>query len=146
MKNLAHARSVALSSAISISGFATAWKFRISMRDEKPCACMFARESTERPTQRMFSTRSCTTMVSVNHKQRRGRLGFTLIELLASMTILIFIVMMMSRLFAETTQIWSAGTKRANTAGEARVIMDYIVKEMSQAIADDVVSFKLNSG
>lgn len=72
--------------------------------------------------------------------------GFTVIELLAAMTVLIFMVMMMTRVFTETTGIWSRGAKNIQSAVEGRVIMDFIVKEMTQAVADDVVTFKLNSG
>lgn len=72
--------------------------------------------------------------------------GFTVIELLAAMTVLIFVVLMMTRVFTETTGIWSRGAKNIQSAVEGRVIMDFIVKEMTQAIADDVVTFKLNSG
>jgi len=77
---------------------------------------------------------------------KKSHSGFTIIELLSSMVVLIFIVMMMTRMFAETTNIWSLGTKRITAASEGRVIMDFIVKEMTQAIADDIVAFKLNSG
>jgi len=76
----------------------------------------------------------------------RNNAGFTVIELLAAMTILIFLVMMMTRVFTETSGLWDKGADRAQTAAEGRVIMDFIVKEMTQAIADDIVSFKLNSG
>jgi len=72
--------------------------------------------------------------------------GFTIIELLASMTILVFIVIMMTRMFTESTQIWSLGTKRITTATEGRAIMDFMVNELTQAMADDVLTFKLNSG
>ncbi len=75
-----------------------------------------------------------------------GRSGFTIIELLASMAILVFIVLMMSRVFAEATSIWSLGAKRITTASDGRAIMDFMVKELTQAMADDVLSFKLSSG
>jgi len=74
-----------------------------------------------------------------------GRAGFTIIELLSSMAILIFIVMMMTRMFAEATSIWSLGSRQITAASEGRAIMDFIVREMTQAIADTNVTFKLNS-
>lgn len=78
-----------------------------------------------------------------NSKHKRG---FTVIELLAAMAVVVFIVLLMTRIFTETTGIWSRGAKQVQDSAEARAIMDYIVTEMTQAIADDVVSFKLNSG
>lgn len=76
----------------------------------------------------------------------RLRGGFTIIEMLTAMVVLIFIVLMMTRIFTETTGIWTRGAKNVQSAVEGRVIMDFISKEMTQAIADDVVTFKLNSG
>lgn len=75
-----------------------------------------------------------------------SKTGFTVIELLAAMTILIFIVLMMTRIFTDVSESWSVGTRRVQTAAEGRVIMDFIVKELTQAIADDVVTFKTYSG
>ncbi|HMP74007.1 MAG TPA: prepilin-type N-terminal cleavage/methylation domain-containing protein [Kiritimatiellia bacterium] len=71
--------------------------------------------------------------------------GFTLIELLVSMVVLISMVMMMARLFTESTNAWALGTKRVNAAAEGRAVMDFIVRELTQAIADDVVTFRMNS-
>lgn len=82
------------------------------------------------------------------HMRNAGRIrnrGFTLIELLVSMGILAIIVLMMARVFTETSNAWSTGTKRVYEAQEGRVIMDFLVQEMSQAIADDLVSFKIHS-
>lgn len=75
----------------------------------------------------------------------RNQRGFTLIELLAAMGILTILVLLMARVFAETTNMWSTGTQRVTSASEGRVIMDFLVREMSMAIADDIVTFKLNS-
>ena len=73
------------------------------------------------------------------------RHGFTLIELLSAMSILVVIVLLMSRVFTESTNIWQLGARRVTAATEGRVIMDFLVREMSMAIADDIVTFKLNS-
>jgi prepilin-type N-terminal cleavage/methylation domain-containing protein len=71
--------------------------------------------------------------------------GFTLVELLAAMAIVTLLVLLMARIFTESTNMWSFGTRRITGAAEARVIMDYLVREMSMAIADEVITFKLNS-
>lgn len=85
-------------------------------------------------------------MPACGRKVKPKENGFTIIELLASMAILIFIVLMMTRLFADATTIWSLGAKRITTATEGRAIMDFIVTEMTQAMADEVLTFKINSG
>lgn len=72
----------------------------------------------------------------------RTRHGFTLIELLASMSILVLIVMLMSRIYAETTNMWQLGSRRVIAAAEGRVIMDFLVRELTMAIADEHVTFR----
>jgi prepilin-type N-terminal cleavage/methylation domain-containing protein len=84
-----------------------------------------------------------TTSSSVGRVPSRG--GFTLIEILAAMGILVLIILLLSRLFTESTRIWSSGTARVYQSQEGRVVMDFLVKEVSQAIGDDVVSFKIHS-
>lgn len=74
-----------------------------------------------------------------------GRSGFTVIELLAAMTILIFIVMMMTRLFTAATSAWTLGTKNITTSTEGRAVMDFMVNELTQAVADERLTFKLFS-
>jgi prepilin-type N-terminal cleavage/methylation domain-containing protein len=77
--------------------------------------------------------------------KHNGKHGFTLLELLASMAILSLLVLLMARIFAETTDMWTQGTRRVSSATEGRVVMDFLVREMSMAIADEIVAFKLNS-
>lgn len=71
--------------------------------------------------------------------------GFTLLELLAAMGLLVIIVLSMSQVFTDSTRMWNLGTKRVVEAQQARVIMDFLNKEISMAIADDLVSFKIHS-
>ncbi len=79
--------------------------------------------------------------MNVSHK----RSGFTLVELLTAMGILVVIVLMMSRIFTETTRMWTLGTKRVFEAQEARAVMDFMTQGLSSAVADDVISFKMHS-
>lgn len=81
----------------------------------------------------------------ITHKPFIRRSGFTLIELLAAMSVLVLIVLMMARMFTETTNIWSLGTKRIYESQEGRVVMDFLAKEMTQAIGDGLISFRIHS-
>ena len=76
--------------------------------------------------------------------RRRAR-GFTLIELMAAMGILTILVLLMARVFTETSAMWQSSERQIMGASEGRVIMDFLVREFSLAIADDVVAFKHNS-
>ena len=84
-------------------------------------------------------------MNPVCKRMSRSRKGFTLIELMVAMGILVIIVLMMARVYTDTTEMFQMGTKRVVTATEGRVIMDFLVREMSMAIADEMIAFKLNS-
>lgn len=73
------------------------------------------------------------------------RAGFTIIELLAAMVILVFIVLMMTRVFSDATNAWTLGAKRITTATEGRAVMDFMVNELTQSVADEDLTFKLSS-
>jgi hypothetical protein len=79
----------------------------------------------------------------VSNKYRHG---FTVLELLVAMIVLMVIVMLMTRVFSETSLLWQRGARQIQAAMEGRVIMDMIVRDMTQAIADDIVTFKSDSG
>ncbi len=97
---------------------------------------------------------ACHAFASTAFSLRRGmkagialkqRCGFTLVELMVSMGILVVIMLMMARVFTDASAAWRAGTRRAYEAQSGRVIMDFIKQELSQAIADDLVSFRIHS-
>jgi prepilin-type N-terminal cleavage/methylation domain-containing protein len=77
----------------------------------------------------------------VSHIRKRAA-GFTLIELLAAMSVLVLIALMMARVYTDTTKMWELGTRRVTSAAEGRVVMDFLVRELATAIADDVVAFR----
>lgn len=81
----------------------------------------------------------------MNDLRSYPRSGFTLIELLTAMGILVVIVLMMSRVFVETTNAWNAGTRRISEAQEARVIMDFLSREIALTLGDDIISFRIHS-
>lgn len=72
---------------------------------------------------------------------RRGRGGFTLIEVLAAIVILMLITVFVGRMFADASRIWKLGYRRVNNALDGRAVVDFMVREMSAAIADNVLVF-----
>lgn len=78
-------------------------------------------------------------------KTRPGLRGFTLIEIMAAITILMVIVLLLGGVFTDSTKVWKMGTKRAYSLGEGRATMEFLTRELSQAFADQVVTFKLRS-
>jgi prepilin-type N-terminal cleavage/methylation domain-containing protein len=68
--------------------------------------------------------------------------GFTLIELLAAMAILATLVLFIGRLFADASTIWRLGNKRIESATDGRAAVDFMVRELSSAVADDVLSLQ----
>jgi prepilin-type N-terminal cleavage/methylation domain-containing protein len=72
-------------------------------------------------------------------------IGFTLIELLAGLAILSIIVVFLGKIFATSTDAFSVGTSTSETATEARAVMDLITRELSEAVADELLTFKLQT-
>jgi type II secretory pathway pseudopilin PulG len=66
-----------------------------------------------------------------------ARKAFTLIELLIAMSILMMIVLMVSRLFQQIQTTWVRGAKRAELNMTGRSVADYIARELSQAVTGE---------
>jgi prepilin-type N-terminal cleavage/methylation domain-containing protein len=62
-----------------------------------------------------------------------SRRGFTLVEILASMTILVFLVLMLTRVYTEGANAWKTGSRNTYRNMNARAVMDYIGRELSMA-------------
>jgi len=84
-------------------------------------------------------------MMQYDHVQlRRG--GFTLIEVLAATTILIIILLMVSRIFTDTTRAWGVGNRDAVAGNHGRAVVDHIARELSCAvIGTNTTTLKLES-
>lgn len=62
-----------------------------------------------------------------------------MIELLAAMAILVLITLFVGRLFSDASRIWKLGNRRVANAMDGRAVIDFMVREMSSAIADDTL-------
>ncbi len=67
---------------------------------------------------------------------RKSRSAFTLVELLAAMTILTIMVLLISRIFADSTRMWQLGAKRVEGNSDGRAAVDFMAREIAAAIAD----------
>lgn len=75
--------------------------------------------------------------------QRRlgaGQAGFTLIEVLSAVVILLLIVLAMGRIYASSTKAYQDTVKQAERDAAARAVMDYIAREISQALFENSVN------
>lgn len=79
------------------------------------------------------------------HNALRGRRGFTLVEMLVAMAILAMIVLLMSRIFADGTSAYRHGMKTSDQNLQGRVILDFIARELKQAIIDDNLIMRLQT-
>ncbi len=79
------------------------------------------------------------------HRPIQDKRGFTLVELLAAMAILSIIVLLLARVFADSTKVWQLGTRRIIANTDGRAVIDFIVRELSDAIVDDVLTMKIES-
>lgn len=80
---------------------------------------------------------SIATYHRESRRQRRGISGFTLVEMLVSMAILGLIVLLMGRIFSESSDAVKQGLKSSDQNLNGRVILDYIARELRQAMVDD---------
>lgn len=74
---------------------------------------------------------------------RKGRAGFTFLEILVAMLILVLIVLMTSRLFQQMTEVWDTGTERADLNMTSRALLDFIVRDLSEAVWDPTNTVRL---
>jgi prepilin-type N-terminal cleavage/methylation domain-containing protein len=72
-----------------------------------------------------------------------NRAGFTLLEVLAALAIFSIIIVMMGNIFHQSSIAWESGTRKAQGAIEARVILANISQELSHAvhINDDALAY-----
>ncbi|HUI08249.1 MAG TPA: prepilin-type N-terminal cleavage/methylation domain-containing protein [Verrucomicrobiae bacterium] len=73
------------------------------------------------------------------------RVGFTLVELLASMAILGLIMVMLFSAFNQVNKAWLMGESRVETFTQARAALDFMTKELSQAIVTTNIIFVGNA-
>lgn len=89
---------------------------------------------------KLFSTSHAASPLSFEAHgwhHRKPKLGFTLVEMLVSMAILGMIVLLMGRIFADGSSAYKQGMKSSDQNLNGRVIMDYIARELRQAITDE---------
>lgn len=73
------------------------------------------------------------------------RSGFSLVEVMASMAVLSVIVLIIARLFADSSSAWDNGTRRMDVDSVARSALEFMSRELSQASADRYVRMKVES-
>lgn len=66
----------------------------------------------------------------------RDRQGFTLIELLAAMTVLVVIVLMLTRVYSEGANAIQFGKRNTDRNVTSRAVMDFIARELSMMTYD----------
>ena len=68
-------------------------------------------------------------------------LGFTLLELLASMAILAILMTLLFAAFSQASRGWMQAESRVETFTQARAALDYMSRELGQAIVNQRISF-----
>jgi prepilin-type N-terminal cleavage/methylation domain-containing protein len=75
----------------------------------------------------------------------KNNLGFTLLEIMVSITILTLIVLMISRIFSSSTQAVERGKNQTLLDETARMLLDVIEQDISQALIRTNVAFRVQS-
>ncbi len=76
-------------------------------------------------------------------RQRQASRAFTLIELLVSMTILIIMTLIMTRIISDSSRAVDLGYQQAMMDGNARAFLDILLDDLNQAIAADDMEMRV---
>lgn len=74
------------------------------------------------------------------------RSGFTLIEVMVSMVILILLILLVVNLFNGTSVAWDIGMKKAELGTAGRSTLDFMSRELVQAVAGPIESPRAGAG
>ncbi len=64
----------------------------------------------------------------------RRRAGFSLVEVLAAISVLAILVLLVGRLFAQGSAVWTAGVQRTDTNTGAHAALDFMARELGAAV------------
>ena len=83
--------------------------------------------------------RSVTGPTATNLRSARpaGRWGFTLIEVLASMAVLVILVLALTRMFVESSDITQRGTTTLMRNSTAETVMETILKDTESMVVNE---------
>jgi hypothetical protein len=62
---------------------------------------------------------------------------------LAAMTVLVIIVMALSRMFSDGSRIWRKGTRQVDTDGGSRAVVGFLTRRLMSAVVDRQIPFYL---
>lgn len=82
---------------------------------------------------------------SGQHQKTLGQAGFTLIEMLVSVAILVLLVLFLGRMVIESSSLWSSGMKSSEVNNAGRAIIEFMVRDISATVADDVLRYQAES-
>ncbi len=74
---------------------------------------------------------------------KQNRVGFTLLEIIISITLLVLIALMMSRVFNESTKAVNRGSDQLVLDDTARMLLDAFEQDISQALIRTNVAFRI---
>ena len=78
-------------------------------------------------------------------RNRSSQKGFTIIELLTGMTLLVIMVLFLSRIFTDASSMWRLGNKRVESSFDGRAALDFMSREVAATISDSVLSLRMFS-
>ncbi len=79
-------------------------------------------------------------------RRHGSRSAFTLLEVILAMTIVTMLVLMIANMFQEASQSWNIGTRIAEMNNTGRTVVEFIARELSQAVAGPVEAVHPDSG
>ena len=80
-----------------------------------------------------------------NDQRPRGHRGFSLIEVVAAMAIMSILLIILGSVFTVSQKAMSNGLTRSEKVASGRAAIDFMARELSQAVVDDTVNMALKS-
>ena len=85
------------------------------------------------------------TSLSVIRVNGRGSWAFTLIELLVAMAVLLIIVLIVAKVFAQASSTWTTGARRVEMNMTGRAVADFVAQDLSQAVIGSNYEFTVSA-
>ena len=77
-------------------------------------------------------------------RQKKSAAAFTLLELLVAMGILVIIVLIVARIFAQASAAWSTGARLSEVNMTGRAVADFVARDLSQAVVSTNLGYTFN--
>jgi type II secretory pathway pseudopilin PulG len=78
-------------------------------------------------------------------RKKSSAAAFTLLELLVAMGILVIIILIVARIFAQASAAWSTGARLSEVNMTGRAVVDFVAQDLSQAVVSTNLGYEFHA-